>query len=90
MGIITPQQSRASRGWLDWSQADLASKAGVSLSTVRDFEKGRRTPLLENALAIARAIESVGIVLLFDEHGNAVGIREMPTALDHGDRVLYT
>ena len=42
MTQLTPEQCRAARAWLDWSQNDLADAANISLSTVRDFEKGRR------------------------------------------------
>ena len=45
---MTPEQCRAARGWLDLSQDALAAASRVSLSTVRDFEKGRRTPIQES------------------------------------------
>ena len=62
--MLSPEQSRAARGWLDWSQEELAKRASVSLSTVRDFEKGRRVPIRNNLDAIERAIKSAGIKLL--------------------------
>ena len=64
---MTPQQCRAARGWLDLSQSDLAEQASVSLSTVRDFEKGRRTPIGNNMTAITNALEAHGI--RFHENG---------------------
>lgn len=64
--MLTPEQSRAARGWLDWSQADLAERAKVSLSTVRDFEKGRRVPIANNLDAIERALAEGGVVPVFD------------------------
>src|SRR5689334_22637804 len=36
---MTPDQSRAARGLLDWSQAELAARSNLSESTIRDFEK---------------------------------------------------
>lgn len=63
--MLAPEQSRAARGWLDWSQEELAKRANVSLSTVRDFEKGRRTPIGNNLQAIRRAIEAAGLDVLF-------------------------
>jgi len=72
--MLTPEQSRAARGWLDWSQEDLAKRANVSLSTIRDFEKGRRTPIANNLEAIKRAFEAVGIRLVYGSNGNAQGI----------------
>lgn len=58
---MTPEQSRAARGWLDWSQQELAAKASVSLSTVRDFEKGRRVPIANNLTAMRVVLETAGI-----------------------------
>lgn len=61
MDMLAPEQSRAARGWLDWSQEELAKRANVSLSTVRDFEKGRRTPIGNNLAAMLHALEAGGI-----------------------------
>jgi predicted transcriptional regulator len=71
---MTPEQSRAARGWLGWSQGELAKRAGVSLSTVHDFEAGRRTPIPNNVEAIRRAIEEAGIELVFNKDGNPAGV----------------
>ena len=54
---------------------DLAKRAGVSLSTVQDFERGQRTPIANNIAAMRRVREAAGVRLVFDERGNAVGIR---------------
>ncbi|WP_370319529.1 multiprotein-bridging factor 1 family protein [Oricola sp.] len=67
LACMTPEQCRAARGWLDISQSDLAASANVSLSTVRDFEKGRRVPIGNNLSAIQSALESKGIA--FTEAG---------------------
>jgi transcriptional regulator with XRE-family HTH domain len=71
---MRPEQCRAARGWLDWTQQELARRAGVGLSTVRDFEKGERTPIPNNLAAIRRAIEAAGVRLVFDDSGNATGL----------------
>src|SRR3954465_15954178 len=63
---MSPEQSRAARAWLDWSQDELAAKASVSLSTVRDFEKGRRVPISNNLTAMRVALESAGTVFVDD------------------------
>ena len=76
--MLTPQQSRAARGWLDWSQADLAERANVSLSTIRDFEKGRRTPIGNNLDAIKRALENAGLAMVFGDQGHPTGIAVSP------------
>lgn len=63
--MLAPEQSRAARAWLEWSQEDLAQRAHVSLSTVRDFEKGRRMPIKNNLDAIRLSLEMAGVSLLF-------------------------
>lgn len=69
---MTPEQCRAARGWLDWGQQQLADAAHVSLSTVRDYEKGRRTPIANNLGAMKAALESQGVG--FFDDGLALGI----------------
>jgi transcriptional regulator with XRE-family HTH domain len=63
---LTPEQSRAARGLLDWSQTQLAQRSNLSESTVRDFEKGRRLPSINNLAAIERALESAGVIFQAD------------------------
>lgn len=72
--MLTPEQSRAARGWLNWTQDDLAKRANVSLSTIRDFEKGRRIPIGNNLDAIRRALEAGGVVPVFQNGNTPVGI----------------
>lgn len=72
--MFTPAVSRAARGLLDWSQTDLAEKAGVSLSTVRDFEIGKRTPIPNNTSAMQRAMEGEGVEFI-PENGGGAGVR---------------
>jgi DNA-binding XRE family transcriptional regulator len=52
---LTPGLCRAARGILGWSQRDLASKANVGVSTVADFERARRDPILPVRLQIVFA-----------------------------------
>ena len=57
---MTPEQCRAARAWLSWSQDDLAKAAKVGLSTVKDFESGRREPIANNRKAIQAVLEREG------------------------------
>ncbi len=68
---LRPEQVRAARSLLGWSQQDLATKAGVAVSTVADFERGHRSPVPNNALAIKQALETVGV--LFTKTGVSHG-----------------
>jgi ribosome-binding protein aMBF1 (putative translation factor) len=69
---MSPEQCRAARAWLGWSQQELATKARVSNSTIRDFETGRRVPIANNLTAIQNALERGGIRFLLSNH--SVGI----------------
>ena len=64
--MISPEQCRAARAWLSWPQPELAKRAKVGLSTVRDFETGLRTPIPNNRAAIQGAFESAGVRFLFE------------------------
>jgi len=72
--MMSPEQCRAARAWLGWSQQELAQRARVGLSTVKDFERGDRKPMVNNLDAMRRAIEAAGVVLI-EEDGRPVGIR---------------
>lgn len=72
--MITKEQSRAARGLMDWSQSYLAEKANLGESTVRDFEKGRRVPSVNNLAAIRAALEAGGVEFI-PENGGGPGVR---------------
>lgn len=74
---MSPEQCRAARAWLNWSQERLAKAANVGLSTVRDFEKGDRVPIANNLAALKQAVEKMGIILTGEDDG-ALGIAAKP------------
>ena len=63
-GRMIPAQIRAARALLEWTQPQLAEAAGVSPSTLRDFESGKRIPIANNLSAIRTALETAGIAFL--------------------------
>ena len=71
---ISPEQGRAARALLDMTQPDLASKAGLGLSTIVDFERARRNVSAEAIQAIRLALETAGIEFI-DENGGGPGVR---------------
>lgn len=74
MTKISPAQSRAARGLIDWSQSELAARSNLGESTIRDFEKGRRVPTINNLTAIRMALEAAGVIFV-DENGEGPGVR---------------
>jgi transcriptional regulator with XRE-family HTH domain len=75
--MITPEQSRAARGLLDWTQSQLAERAHLSESSIRHFEKRRKTPSINNRAAIRRALEDAGVAFIDATHeGPGVRLRQ--------------
>jgi transcriptional regulator with XRE-family HTH domain len=72
--MLTPAQSRAGRALLDWSQEELARASHLGLSTIRDFEKGRRVPMHNNLAGIRRALEDAGVEFI-PQNGGGPGVR---------------
>jgi transcriptional regulator with XRE-family HTH domain len=72
--MITAEQCRAARGLLDWSQAELADKAGVGIVTVRQFEAGDHESRRATLDVIKRAFESAGVEFI-DQNGGGPGLR---------------
>lgn len=71
---MSPEQCRAARGLIDMSQAELANLARVGLSTVKNFEGGKSTPVANNLEAIQRALEAAGVQFI-PENGGGAGVR---------------
>ena len=75
MLAIAPEQSRAARGLLGWSQTELAEAAGVALQTISKFETGDRTPIANNLIAIRRALEAAGVKFIPAGKTGGPGVR---------------
>ncbi|MBS7701810.1 helix-turn-helix domain-containing protein [Chelatococcus asaccharovorans] len=61
---LRPEQCRAARGLLDWTQDQLATAAGVSRSTVRDFECHRHELQRTTEMLVMKALEEAGVRFL--------------------------
>lgn len=62
MDDISPEQCRAARSLLWWTQADLAAKTGVAKRTVGNFEGNLRPLARRTRRAIVEAFKRAGIV----------------------------
>jgi transcriptional regulator with XRE-family HTH domain len=70
---ITPQESRAARGLLNWSQTRLAEASLLGISTVRNFEAELRETTTANLAAVRNAFERAGVI--FESDGKHVGVK---------------
>lgn len=81
---MSPAQSRAARGMLDWSQAELAAKAGLDERFVRDFEAELGDPASGAISALHSVLVGAGILFLEDD---APGVRLSRRGTDEGTRL---
>lgn len=70
---IAAAQCRAARALLDWTQGDLAEATGLSVVTIRAFEKGGDMRESNKTLLLL-AFEKAGVVLI-PENGGGAGAR---------------
>lgn len=64
--FILPEQIRAARAMLNWSQQDLADAAGVSKDTVKNYELSLNKPNSQTMTRIVGAMERSGIEFTAD------------------------
>ncbi len=62
--FIEPEQIRAARAMLNWSQTDLAEAAGVSKDTVKNYESGNNRPNTNTLVSLETALVTAGIEFL--------------------------
>ena len=72
--MITPEQCRAARGLVAWSQQQLAEKAGVGVVTVHQLEAASSQPRRATLDVIRRAFEAAGVEFI-DGNGSGPGVR---------------
>ena len=71
---ISADQCRAGRALLDLTQPALASRAGLGLSTIVDFERARRPVSSAAISAICKALQTAGVEFI-KENGGGAGVR---------------
>jgi transcriptional regulator with XRE-family HTH domain len=63
--IVSPQQVRAARGWLKWSQDELSQRSGVSQGAIALYELERSVPHAATLQRLRQAFEAAGIQFQF-------------------------
>ena len=61
---ISTAQIRGARGLLDWSQAELSRRTGISTTSIGNIESGNTQPRESTMLVIRKAFEEGGIEFL--------------------------
>ncbi len=69
-----PEQCRAARALLAWTQSQLANAARVSSVTIRQYELGTTEPRRSTIDVIQRALEGAGVQFI-NENGGGPGVR---------------
>jgi DNA-binding XRE family transcriptional regulator len=62
--MITPEQIRAARQLLSWSQGDLAKAANLPLWLIKNIERGATDPRQTVVSAIERAFDAANVIFL--------------------------
>jgi transcriptional regulator with XRE-family HTH domain len=70
---LKPAQCRAARALLDWTQQQLAEHVGLSVVSIRAFEKGKDMRTSNQAL-LRLTLEKHGVQFI-DENGGGAGAR---------------
>ena len=71
--MIDASQCRAARGLLDWTQKDLQGATGLSVVSIRAFEKGGEMRD-SNRTLLRLAFERAGVEFI-DPNGGGAGLR---------------
>ena len=74
--VLAPEQCRAARALLGWTQAKLAERTGLARKTIADFELNLRSFHSRTLRDITSAFEQAGIEFTWDdEAGGSIGLR---------------
>jgi len=73
--MLTPRTCRAARGLIGITQEELAERAMVGRSTVKNFENGHHRTQTNNLAALKNALEAAGVIFLAAGVHGGEGVR---------------
>ena len=73
--LMVPNQCRAARGLLKWTQPRLAEESGVGLSTINRYENETRSPRKTAVIRLKTTFERAGVRFLFNDPAGGIGVR---------------
>ena len=79
--ILTPALCRAARGFLDWTQSDLAEQSGISRSTIRDYEGDHHGAHRATLAQLRLALERGGVSFVSLAEGKIAVCPSAPTRM---------
>ncbi|MGO7244343.1 helix-turn-helix transcriptional regulator [Rhizobium ruizarguesonis] len=89
---LSPTLCKAARVLLGWSQAEMASKAGIGIRSLIRFENETEEPSPKMAEKLYRALVEAGLQLIAangdDAELDGVGIRYKPKRPHNGIKVI--
>lgn len=71
--MVSPEQCRAARALLNWTQAELAERVSISAVSIRAFEKGGE--MRDSNLKLIRMTFEAAGVTFIPENGGGAGVR---------------
>jgi DNA-binding XRE family transcriptional regulator len=84
--MLRPEQVRAARALLDWSQQELADRAGTARMTIRHIEEGTVQPQRGTLADIVKVFDDHGIEFIGD-HG--VSLRRDQVVTLKGENIFF-
>ena len=59
--LLTPEQCRAARALVGWSQDELSAASSAAKATIANFELGSRKPYARTLRDLREALEAAGV-----------------------------
>lgn len=72
--MISPEQCRAARAWLDLERKEFADIVGCHRDTILGLERQGNRPRIDIEDRIRRAFQARGIIFTFTRDGHPLGI----------------